>query len=360
MNRHTVFSELTVIELSSVLAGPAVGMFFAELGAKVIKVENASTKGDVTRHWKTKKDNPDNPLSAYYYSVNWNKETHLLNLEDSEERDKVLAWIDSADIVISNFKSGSAEKIGMDSATLRARNEQLIYARISAYGNENPKPGFDISMQAETGWVYMNGNPDGPPVKMPVALIDLLAAHQLKEGILVALMERMKTGKGSHVSVSLYDASIASLANQASNWLNLEQLPEPLGSAHPNIAPYGDLVKTKDDTLLMITSGTEYQFTELCTLLRLSDIATNPKFDSNIRRVENRKELLRILANQTSKFSLPELKALDQELKSVMVPIQNLKQVFEHEQARRLVLTQEEENGIISKRVKTAVFEISE
>lgn len=360
MNRNKIFSELTVIELSSVLAGPAVGMFFAELGARVIKVENASTKGDVTRHWKTKKDDPDSLLSSYYHSVNWNKETHLVNLENSEEKNRVLDWIATADIVISNFKAGSAKKLGMDSKSLRAKNEKLIYAQITAYGNESAKPGFDVSMQAETGWVYMNGNPDGPPTKMPVALIDILAAHQLKEGVLVALMRRMKTGKGSTVSVSLFDASIASLANQASNWLNLKQLPERLGSSHPNIAPYGDLVETKDGTLLMITSGTEQQFSELCEFLNLDKVTTNPKFDSNLHRIEHRKELLEILANRIVKFSLDELKLRDKDLKSVLVPIQNLQQVFENEQARKLILTQKEKDGSTSKRVKTTVFDITD
>ncbi len=360
MNLNDIFSELTVIELSSVLAGPAVGMFFAELGAKVIKVENASTNGDITRHWKTRNDDPNNSLSAYYYSVNWNKETHLINLKDPKEKERVLSWIESADIVVSNFKAGSAKKLGMDAESLRARNQKLIYAHVSAYGSENSKPGFDVSMQAETGWVYMNGNPDGPPAKMPVALIDLLAAHQLKEGILIALLKRMKTGKGSTVSVSLFDASIASLANQASNWLNLGQLPERLGSAHPNIAPYGDLVETKDHVQLMITSGTEQQFVELCRLLDLEDLTTNLKFDSNIHRVENRNELITTLSNQTSKFTLDELKKKDADLKSVMVPIQNLHQVFDDERAGKLVLNQKEKDGTISKRVKTAVFKITE
>lgn len=360
MHQDKIFSDLTVIELSSVLAGPAVGMFFAELGAKVIKVENVATKGDVTRHWKTKGDDPTNPLSAYYYSVNWNKETHLLDLNEEKERATVLEWIASADIVISNFKSGSAEKLGMDYQSLKSVNEGLIYAYIFAYGNENPKPGFDVSMQAETGWVYMNGNPDGPPTKMPVALIDILAAHQLKAGILVALMQRMKTGKGSNVSVSLFDASIASLANQASNWLNLKQLPERMGSSHPNIAPYGDLVITKDGVQIMITSGTEQQFVELCRFLDLPELLENPKFILNIDRVTNRKELIEVLATRVLEYSFDELKDRDKDLKSVMVPIQNLQQVFEYEQAKKLILTAEEENGIISKRVKTAVFKISE
>lgn len=360
MDQEKIFSDLTVVELSSVLAGPAVGMFFAELGAKVIKVENAATNGDVTRHWKTIGDDPSNPLSAYYYSVNWNKETHLLNLTTQVDYAKVLNWIKTADIVISNFKVGSADKIGMDYQSLKEINDRLIYAQITSYGDDNPKPGFDVSMQAETGWVYMNGNPDGPPTKMPVALIDILAAHQLKEGILVALMQRMKTGKGSKVSVSLFDSSIASLANQASNWLNLKKLPERLGSAHPNIAPYGDIVVTKDGIQIMITSGTEQHFAELCSFLDLPELMENSKFSLNIHRVTNRTELVKKLADKVLEYSFAELKEQDEDLKSVMVPIQTLKQVFEYDQAKKLILTSKEEDDTISKRVKTAVFKISE
>lgn len=359
MDQENIFSDLTVVELSSVLAGPAVGMFFAELGAKVIKVENAATNGDITRHWKTKGDDPSNPFSAYYYSVNWNKETHLLNLNSEIDHTKVLEWIKTADIVVSNFKIGSAEKIGMDYQSLKSINSRLIYAQVTAYGDDNTKPGFDVSMQAETGWVYMNGNPDGPPTKMPVALIDILAAHQLKEGILVALMQRMKTGKGSKVSVSLFDSSIASLANQASNWLNLKKLPERLGSAHPNIAPYGDIVTTKDGVQIMITSGTEQHFARLSSFLDLPELIQNPKFCLNIDRVSNRKELVKILSDRVLEYSFAELKEKDEELRSVMVPIQSMQQVFEYDQAKKLVLTSEEKDGTISKRVRTAVFKIS-
>lgn len=358
-DQKNIFSDLIVVELASVLAGPAVGLFFAELGAKVIKVENTSTKGDITRHWKTKGDDPDNKLSAYYYSVNWNKEAHLIDLENKEERNLVLKWIESADIVISNFKHGSDIKLGMDYHSLRAINTSLIYANISAYGNENPTPGFDVSMQAETGWVYMNGDSEGPPVKMPVALIDILAAHQLKEGILIALLQRMKTGDGSQVSVSLYDTSIASLANQASNWLNLQQLPERMGSSHPNISPYGDIVSTKDGLQIMITAGTQKQFLELCDFLEMQELKDDSDFRSNLDRVENRKNLIKLLQLKIARYTISDLRAKDQDLKSVLVPIQNLQQVFENQSAKELVLTQQENDGRESKRVKTAIFKIS-
>ncbi|MCX6296683.1 MAG: CoA transferase, partial [Bacteroidetes bacterium] len=214
---NTIFKDLKVIELANVLAGPAVGMFFAELGAQVIKIENKSTNGDVTRSWKIAKEDQKINSSAYYASVNWNKKSMFLDLKDASDKSKIIELIKEADIVISNYKKGDDIKLGMDFETLKKTNPTLIYAHISGFGEENSRTAFDIVLQAETGFMFMNGTKESGPIKMPVALIDILAAHQLKEGVLVALIKRMQTGNGSKVSVSLYDSAIASLANQATN-----------------------------------------------------------------------------------------------------------------------------------------------
>ncbi len=361
INNRTLFKDLTVLELSSVLAGPAVGMFFAELGARVIKLESIKTGGDVTRSWKMNGENPNSKTSAYYHSVNWNKEVHQLDLSDEQVRNKVYEWVKDTDIVIANFKHGSAEKLGMDYDTLKTINPAIIYGSISAYGKHDPRPGFDVSMQAETGWVYMNGDENGPPTKMPVALIDILAAHQLKEGLLIALMNRFKTeGKqGSEVHVSLFDSSIASLANQASNWLNLGILPQRIGSKHPNIAPYGDILTTKDGQQMMLTTGTQKQFEILCDTLELKELVNSPKFRTNANRLKNRTELVEILQKQVPLLSLEELITKNPDLNALMVPIQNLKQVFQYPMAQKMVLSQKESDGFESKRVATVAFEIA-
>ncbi len=340
------------------MAGPAVGMFFAELGARVIKLENSKTGGDVTRSWKLSMENPDSDVSAYYHSVNWNKETHQLDLSDGQVRSQVHEWVKNTDIVIANFKQGSAEKLGMDYKTLQSINPGLIYGSISAYGKHDSRPGFDVSMQAETGWVYMNGDESGPPTKLPVAFIDILAAHQLKEGLLIALMNRMKSNNGSEVHVSLYDSSIASLANQASNWLNLGQLPERQGSKHPNIAPYGDVLTTKDGRSLMLTSGTQKQFEQLCKTLDLKEVANDPRFDTNANRLKNRSELVEKLQQKAALLSLEQLEAKNPNLNALMVPIQNLEQVFQYSEAQKMVLRQTEPDGSESKRVATIAFQI--
>lgn len=352
----TVFKELKIVELASVLAGPAVGLFFAELGAQVIKIENKKTSGDVTRSWKLPQEDTTKDWSAYFHSVNWNKTHLMIDLSAPLERAKVLAIIQEADIVISNFKAGSAEKYGMDAASLRALNPSLIYASITAYGYGDSRPGFDVAMQAETGWMYMNGEANGQPVKMPVALIDILAAHQLKEGILLALIQRFKTHKGCHISVSLFDTGIASLANQAANWLNLQKIPTRMGSQHPNIAPYGDIFYTKDTKPLILATGTEQQYQKLLDVLGLFDLKNDPRFATNALRLEHRSALIALLSPAFERWTAEELLTRFQAAKVPVSPIRNLQEVFDSPKAQSLVLEEELPNGQVSKRVKTAIF----
>lgn len=353
---NSFFKDLKVIELASVLAGPAVGMFFAELGAEVIKIENKTTGGDVTRRWKLPSENPESDYSAYYCSVNWNKETQLLDLKNADDREVVYQLIETADVVISNFKAGSAEKIGMDHKSLKSINPKLIFAEITAFGKHSNKPAFDIVLQAETGFLYMTGEADCQPVRMPVALIDLMAAHQLKEAILIALLHRERTGEGSHVSTSLFEAAVASLANQATNWLMGGAVPQRMGSAHPNIAPYGDIFFTKDQKLITLAVGTEKQFKALCGCLENPKLIVDKRFKTNVLRVKNRESLKVELDKLICHFSRKEL---NERFESRGVPagnINNMKEVFAMPQASEMVLEETKADGKISKRVKTVAF----
>ena len=357
---NEIFKNIRVIELASVLAGPAVGMFFSELGAKVIKVENATTKGDVTRRWKLPTENPNASQSAYYSAVNWQKDVIFADLTTTTDQDKIHHLIASADIVISNFNKQSAQKLKMDYETLKAINPKLIFAQLTAFGEEDDTPAFDVVLQAEAGYLYMTGEPNGEPVKMPVALIDLMAAHQLKEGILVALLQRAQTGKGSYVTTSLVKSAIASLANQATNWLMAKHIPQRMGTMHPNIAPYGDVFYTKDDKPIVLAVGTERQFRNLCEVLDLNNLITNSKFESNTVRVQNRNELKSILAKAIKKRNL---KALLHDLKAKKVPvgsIRNMQEVFELEVAKQMILRETLEDGTVTERLRTVVFEIEE
>ncbi len=353
-----IFKDLIVVELASVLAGPAVGMFFAELGAKVIKIENKSTKGDVTRSWKLPVEDPNNEYSAYYHSINWGKEKRLLDLRPGKDQEEVLKLIKKADIVISNFKADSASKLQMDYESLKVHNPNLIYAAITAYGDDNPAPGFDVMIQAETGWIFMNGEKNGPPVKMPVALVDILAAHQLKQGVLIALLKKYKTGKGSFVSISLFDASVAALANQASNWLNANVLPQRMGSQHPNIAPYGDVFQTKDKVGIILGTGTQKQYEGLCECLSLPGLISDERFLTNSLRLANRVALNAYLEKAIGEKIYKDFKAECMEKKITIAPINNMEAVFNIPAAQDLVLTETQEDGSISKSVSTAVFKI--
>lgn len=354
------FQDLKVIELASVLAGPAVGMFFAELGAEVTKIENKTTGGDVTRSWRLPTEAQGTEVSAYYCSVNWHKQTKLLDLKDPEDRAQTLALIREADVLISNFKMPSAEKMGLDYETCKAMNPRLIYAQLTSFGPQENRPAFDVVLQAEAGFLYMCGEPGRDPVKMPVALIDLLAAHQLKEGILLALLRRERSGQGALVSTSLLEAAVASLANQATNWLMAGHLPQPMGTMHPNIAPYGDVFFTKDEKTVVLAVGTEKQFQELCQIVGLPELITDNRFKTNHLRVSNRKALKDLLRPPIARFSRAELMQALQQKGVPAGSIRNMEEVFELEQARAMILTEKSKEGALTQRVKTVAFQIED
>jgi crotonobetainyl-CoA:carnitine CoA-transferase CaiB-like acyl-CoA transferase len=330
------FSELKVIELAGVLAGPSAGLFFAELGATVIKIENPKTGGDVTRSWKLKSEDKSDKTSAYFWSVNAGKEILFLDLSIDKDLQSFYELIKTADVLITNYKLGDDLKLRVDYNTLKVLNPTLIYASINGFGNNNPRTAYDLILQAESGFMFMNGEKDAAPLKMPVALIDILAGHQLKEAILIALLNQYKTNKGSHITVSLFDTAVASLANQATNWLIVHHLPTALGSLHPNIAPYGEIFTTKDNQQITFAIGSDKQFKHLCEILNL-DLHTLPKFENNQQRVTNRDELFLILVTTILQC---DFTSLFNNCVTYDVPIgkiRNLKEVFELPEAQTLI-----------------------
>jgi crotonobetainyl-CoA:carnitine CoA-transferase CaiB-like acyl-CoA transferase len=338
------FHDLKVLELASVLAGPSVGQFFAELGAEVIKVENVSGGGDVTRSWKSAGEVTDD-RSAYFCSVNWGKRSIAIDLSKVEGRDIVQKLASKCDIVIASYKPGDAEKLGVDYNTLSAINPMIIYGQISGYGPKNPRVGYDAIIQAEAGFMFMNGEPGGRSLKMPVALMDILAGHHLKEGLLVAMIEKSKTGKGGLVEVSLVQAAVASLANQATNWLVAKKLPQKQGSSHPNIAPYGDVFLTADGKEVMLAIGNDRQFQDLCEILKLS-IGKDPKFATNRGRVENRGELYQLLNRVINQISSPDFMEKANASKIPSGIIQNIQECLEMPEVRELILSSADLKGL--------------
>jgi crotonobetainyl-CoA:carnitine CoA-transferase CaiB-like acyl-CoA transferase len=332
-----MLENLKVLELASVLAGPSVGQFFAELGAEVIKVENINTGGDITRSWRSAGEETDD-RSAYFCSVNWGKKSLAADLSINEGRKIVQHLARRSDVVIASYKSGDAEKLGVDYKTLSDLNPQIIYGQISGYGNNNSRLGYDAVVQAEAGFMFMNGEPGGPSLKMPVALIDILAAHHLKEGLLLAMLEKTQTGKGKLIEVSLIQAAVSSLTNQASNWLVAGRSPQKQGSAHPNIAPYGDVFMTKDAVEILLAIGSDRQFNDLCETLQLIDVSKDARFINNQRRVVNRQALNKILGSSIQEYSSQDLLAKFHAAKTPAGIIQNIKQVFEMPEVQDLLL----------------------
>lgn len=345
--------DLKVLELASVLAGPSVGQFFAELGAEVIKVENLKTGGDITRTWRGAGERTDD-RSAYFCSVNWGKKSVALDLSTAEGKGIVQKLAAKSDVIIASYKPGDAKKLGVSYDQLKSVNPKIIYGQITGYGSDNDRVGYDAVIQAESGFMDLNGEKSGTPTKMPVALVDVLAGHHLKEGLLMALLKREKTAEGSLVEVSLIQTAISSLTNQATNWLVANKLPSRQGSHHPNIAPYGESFLTKDGKRILLAVGSDRQFFDLLHVLNIDPVTFEQKFSTNHRRVENRDELGHVLAVRIGQLHAGELLLKIHQFKIPAGIIQNVQEVFEMKEAKELLLNAD---GI--KGVKTVVANVA-
>ncbi|MEM6289368.1 MAG: CoA transferase, partial [Bacteroidota bacterium] len=290
-----VLSGLRVVELAGVLAGPTAGQFLAELGADVVKVENTRTDGDVTRTWRLPTE-PDTDRPAYFCAANWGKQSVALDLTQTGGREALHRLAAHADVVLTAYKPGAAARLGADAETLLALSPHLVIVELSGYGPEVARAGYDAVVQAEAGFMHLNGAPDGPPTKLPVALMDLLAAHQIKQAVLAALLRRERTGAGAHVRLSLVDAARSALANQGTAWLVAGHDPARMGSAHPQIAPYGTLYPTRDGDVVLAV-GTDRQFAALCEVL---GVVPEAAWATNPGRVRDRGRLDARLAEATA------------------------------------------------------------
>lgn len=353
-----MLSDLLVIDASSVLAGPSVGSYFSELGARVIKIEHP-LHPDVTRSWKLPIENNTGNVSAYFSSINFNKEYIQLDLKNQEDHAQFIELVNQADILITNFKKGDDSKLKIQDSQLKKQNPTLIHGKINGYGDDSDRVAYDLILQAESGFMSMNGTPESGPVKMPVALVDVLAAHHLKEAILLSLYEREKTGKGKTVSVSLYDAAVSSLVNQASNYLMSDYVPQRIGSLHPNIAPYGELFTTTDGAIITFAIGSDTHFKKLCAALNLENLTEDELFMSNQARVINRIKLADKIQSKISSLKSADILTQLQILNVPAGKVKNLKEVFADEQAQRLVLS-EIISGVSTKKIKSAIFKATD
>jgi crotonobetainyl-CoA:carnitine CoA-transferase CaiB-like acyl-CoA transferase len=267
-------------------------MMLGDLGHDVIKIERPGD-GDQTRAWGPPWQDGQ---SAYYLSVNRNKRSLTLNLKAPEGQEIFRRLAAASDVVLENFRAGELEGLGLGHDALSRLNPRLVFCSITGYGQTGPwkgRPAYDLALQAESGWMSITGEAGAPPVRVGVAVIDLLTAHYATQAILSALLERQMTGEGKRIDVSMLDCAMASLSYMAQNVLATGQSPERMGSRHPSIVPY-QAFATKDG-YIVIAAGSQAIWERLCAGIARPDLASDPRFSDNSKRVVNREELGRIL-----------------------------------------------------------------
>ena len=283
-----------VIDLSRVLAGPLATMVLGDLGADIIKMERPG-HGDDTRGWGPPFAGDD---AAYFLSLNRNKRSVVVDLKDPEGVAAVRRLTADADVLIENFRPGLMRELGLGLDELRAANPRLVTCSVTAFGEDvaetADRPGYDIIVQALSGLMSITGEPGGEPTKTGVALLDVITGLYAGIGILAALRERDLTGAGRHVSVSLFDASVAAMVNQAANYLVGGVVPTAMGSEHPNIVPYQ--VFHAADRGFVLAAGNDRLFARTCEVVQHPDWATDERFATNEARVQNRSVLVPLLS----------------------------------------------------------------
>ena len=280
---------LKVIDLSRVLGGPYCGQMLADHGADVIKIE--PPQGDETRTWGPPFDKEG--ISAYFAGINRNKRTIALDLSKPEGREVLLKLLGEADVLIDNFKTGTMEKWGIGYAdTLANKFPRLVHARVSGFGEDGPLggfPGYDAMVQASAGLVSVNGSPESGPVRVGVPVVDLSTGMNACIGILMALYERNRSGKGQFIDATLYDSAIALHQPHAPNYFTAGQKPKLVGNSHGSLVPYSNF-PTKGRNIA-IAAGNDGQFRKLAQMLGKPELAQDPRFKTNKDRVAHRLEL---------------------------------------------------------------------
>lgn len=279
-----------VLDLSRVLAGPFCSMILADLGAEVVKVEMPGS-GDDTRSWGPPFIKGE---SAYFLCVNRNKKSITLNLKKEKGKEILYELAKKCDVLLENFSPGVTERLGVDYEKICKVNPHLIYCSISGFGQTGPyrdRPAYDIIIQGMGGLMGITGEMDRPPVRIGVAVTDLGAGMYAAIAILSALIARGKTGEGQYVDVSLLDGTISWMTYMATNYFTTGKVPERTGSAHPNIVPY-QCFEASDGKYLTLAVGNDRIWKSFCKALGLENLAEDPKFSENPKRVENREELI--------------------------------------------------------------------
>lgn len=288
---------IKVLDMSRILAGPWAGQLLGDYGAEVLKIERPSV-GDDTRHWGPPwLGGDEDGESAYFLSTNRNKQSITIDISHPDGQRVVRALAEKSDVLIENFRVGTMGRFGLAADELTAANPGLVYCSISAYGQQGSKahePGYDAMIQASAGLMSITGEPEGSPQKVGVAVSDIMAGMYATTAILAALHDRERSGKGQCIDVPLYDSQVAWLANQASNFLIGGDIPGRRGTAHPNLVPYQTFASS--DGHVTVAVGNDDQFAACAKCVGHPELASDARFKRNSDRVENRDELIAVLA----------------------------------------------------------------
>jgi crotonobetainyl-CoA:carnitine CoA-transferase CaiB-like acyl-CoA transferase len=338
---------IKVIDLSRVLGGPYCTQILADHGVDVLKIE--PPQGDETRLWGPPFD--ADGTASYFLGLNRNKRGIAMDLQQPEQRAKLLGMLADADVLVENFKTGTLEKWGLGFDTLHAKFPRLIHCRVSGFGADGPLgglPGYDAAIQAMCGLMSINGEKGGAPLRMGIPIVDIATGMSAAMGVLLALQERHKSGLGQFVESSLYDNGIALLHPHSANHLMDGRIPGRSGNAHPNIVPY-DTFATRTEPIFLAV-GNDGQFAKLVQILGAPELAQDARFASNAQRNANRIALKVLLEDKLSIFACKPL--ADQLIRAGVpcAPIQNIQAALSdaHTQQREMVVNIGDYQGIAS------------
>ena len=340
MTRPAALTGIRVLDLSRILAGPWCTQNLADLGADVIKIERPGV-GDDTRAWGPPflkdGDGQDTEESAYYLSANRNKRSVEADMATPEGAALIRELAAASDILVENFKVGGLAKYGLDYASLKQINPRLIYCSITGFGQDGPyaqRPGYDFMIQGMGGLMSITGErddlPGGGPQKAGVAVTDLMTGMYSTVGILAALHERARSGRGQHIDMALLDCQVSMLANQNLNYMTSGVAPKRAGNAHQNLVPYQ--VFAASDGHLIVAVGNDSQFRNYCGVIGLPELSADPRFSTNPQRVKNRAELVPLLAERMATGARDHWLAALEGVGVPAGPINTLDQVYEDPQ----------------------------
>lgn len=345
-SRTSPLDGVTVIDLTRVLAGPYLTMMLADMGARVIKVEIPQT-GDDARHFGPFIEGE----SAYFATINRGKESIALNLKDPDDRRILDAMLTKADILVENYRAGALDRLGYDWQALQKINEKLICASVSGFGQTGPysdRPAYDLVVQGMGGVMSLTGDDDAEkPVRVGTSIGDITAGMFGLSGVLAALYDREKTGKGSKIDVGMLDCQVAILENAVSRYFAENTVPGPIGLRHPSITPFAGL-RAKNDQYLILAAGNDSMFKTLCEVIQRDDLVSDARFLSNADRTNNYSDLYKELESTLSSKTVDQWLKILQQAGIPSGPINNIEQIVNdpHIAARNMIVSAWSDTGV--------------